>query len=113
MREFIPLVNTENIKVVFDFNIPIQWSVFMLNNIEFSGSSRRNKPGGSRHRLTTQMKHELREAFDLFDADGNGILVYSVEVFTVLFETVIDFVLLLGFPKLRYVGYVGLFYGLL
>ncbi|XP_022031730.1 probable calcium-binding protein CML20 [Helianthus annuus] len=40
----------------------------------FSGSSRRNKPSGSRHRLTTQMKHELREAFDLFDADGNGII---------------------------------------
>ncbi|KAI7726127.1 hypothetical protein M8C21_031007, partial [Ambrosia artemisiifolia] len=40
----------------------------------FGSSSRRNTPSGSHHGLTRQMKQELQEAFDMFDADSNGTI---------------------------------------
>ncbi|CAA7395158.1 unnamed protein product [Spirodela intermedia] len=38
------------------------------------GVSRKEKPRGRHHGLTTQKRQEIREAFDLFDTDGSGTI---------------------------------------
>lgn len=38
------------------------------------GESRRDNPRGRHHGLTQQMKQEMKEAFELFDTDGNGTI---------------------------------------
>ncbi|KAH0464642.1 hypothetical protein IEQ34_007428 [Dendrobium chrysotoxum] len=37
-------------------------------------TSRREKPRGRYHGLTTQKKQEIKEAFELFDTDGSGTI---------------------------------------
>lgn len=37
--------------------------------------SRREKPRGRHHGLTAQKKQEIKEAFELFDTDGSGMVV--------------------------------------
>ena len=38
------------------------------------GGGAKRRPGGSRPELTEEQKTEIREAFDLFDADGSGTI---------------------------------------
>ncbi|KAJ0809024.1 putative flagellar calcium-binding protein calflagin [Helianthus annuus] len=40
----------------------------------FYGESRKPNPSGRHHGFTQQTRQELKEAFDLFDADGNGTI---------------------------------------
>lgn len=35
-----------------------------------------NKKTSSKFELTEEQKQEIREAFDLFDTDGSGILIF-------------------------------------
>ena len=38
------------------------------------GGAAKKRPAGSRPELTEEQKTEIREAFDLFDADGSGTI---------------------------------------
>ena len=38
------------------------------------GGAAKKRPTGSRPELTEEQKTEIREAFDLFDADGSGTI---------------------------------------
>ncbi|KAK1428896.1 hypothetical protein QVD17_17736 [Tagetes erecta] len=40
----------------------------------YGGESRREKRSGRHHGFTQQSKQEMKEAFDLFDTDGNGTI---------------------------------------
>ncbi|XP_076958246.1 caltractin-like [Bidens hawaiensis] len=40
----------------------------------FYGETKKQNPSGRHHGFTQQTKQEMKEAFDLFDADGNGTI---------------------------------------
>ncbi|CAB4287430.1 unnamed protein product [Prunus armeniaca] len=40
----------------------------------YRGASRKEKPRGRHHGLTTQKRQEIKEAFELFDTDGSGTI---------------------------------------
>ncbi|GJV67318.1 probable calcium-binding protein CML20 [Tanacetum coccineum] len=45
-----------------------------LLTVGFYGESRRDILKGRRHGVTQQVKQEMKEAFELFDTDGNGTI---------------------------------------
>ncbi|MFS7904135.1 putative flagellar calcium-binding protein calflagin [Helianthus anomalus] len=49
-------------------------SCFIHIRMGFYGESRKPNPSGRHHGFTQQTRQELKEAFDLFDADGNGTI---------------------------------------
>lgn len=62
-----------------DINFLLQLRfISSLSHLQFGfqgvyGESRRDKPRIRHHGLTQKMKQEMKEAFDLFDTDGNGM----------------------------------------
>ncbi|KAG5535639.1 hypothetical protein RHGRI_023406 [Rhododendron griersonianum] len=45
-------------------------------------ASRKDNPKGRHHGLTQQKRQEIKEAFELFDTDGSGMEVFSLDMRT-------------------------------
>ena len=40
-----------------------------------------NKQSNKKFELTEEQKQEIREAFDLFDTDGSGVVTFDIQIF--------------------------------